>query len=62
MRALAEPVGVWLLQLILRWRGALHYNRIVDQSGQGPFSILQQARRGEPRRVQRARSGRRPRC
>ena len=41
MRALAEPVGVWLLQLIMRWRGALHYNRIVDQSGQGSFSVLQ---------------------
>ncbi len=41
MRAVAEPVGVWLLQLILHWRGALHYNRIVDQSGQGAFSALQ---------------------
>ena len=41
MRAVAEPVGVWLLQLILRWRGALHYNRIVDQSGQGSFDALQ---------------------
>ena len=41
MRALAEPVGVWLLQLILHWRSALHYNRIVDQSGQGSFSALQ---------------------
>ncbi len=41
MRAVAEPVGVWLLQLILRWRGALHTNRIVDQSGQGSFSALQ---------------------
>ena len=41
MRAVAEPVGVWLLQLILHWRGALHYDRIVDQSGQGSFSDLQ---------------------
>ena len=41
MRAVAEPVGVWLLQLILRWRGALHFNRIVDQSGQGSFDSLQ---------------------
>ncbi len=41
MRAAAEPVGVWLLQLIMRWRGALHYNRIVDQSGHGTFSALQ---------------------
>ena len=42
MRAVAEPFGVWMLQLIMRWRGALHYNRIIDQSGQGSFSALQQ--------------------
>ena len=41
MRAVAEPLGVWLLQLITRWRGSLHYNRIVDQSGQGSFSAVQ---------------------
>ena len=41
MRAVAEPVGVWLLQLIMHWRGGLHYNRIVDQSGQGSFSAVQ---------------------
>ena len=41
MRGLAEPVGVWMIQLIMRWRGGLHYNRIVDQSGQGSFSALQ---------------------
>lgn len=41
MRAVAEPVGVWLLQLIMRWRGAFHYNDIVDQSGLGSFSALQ---------------------
>ena len=41
MRAVAEPVGVWLLQLILRWRGALHHSRIVDQSGLGTFNVLQ---------------------
>ena len=41
MRAVAEPVGVWLLQLIVHWRGALHYNRIVGQSGQGSFSAVQ---------------------
>ncbi len=40
-RAIAEPVGVWLLQLIMRWRGALHYNRIVDQSGQNRYSVIQ---------------------
>ena len=41
MRGLAEPVGIWMVQLIMHWRGALHYNRIVDQSGQGTFSVLQ---------------------
>ena len=41
MRALAEPVAVWMVQLIMRWRGALHYNRIVDQSGQRAFSAVQ---------------------
>ena len=40
-RAIAEPVGAWLLQLIMRWRGSLHYSRIVDQSGQQRFSVLQ---------------------
>ncbi len=40
-RALAEPVGTWLLQLIMHWRGGLHYNRIVDQSGQNRYSVLQ---------------------
>ena len=40
MRGLAEPVGVWMIQLIMRWRGGLHHNRIVDQSGQGSFNIL----------------------
>ncbi len=39
-RGLAEPVGTWLLALIMRWRGGLHYNRIVDQSGQGSYSVL----------------------
>ena len=40
-RALAEPVGTWLLQLIERWRGELHYSRILDQSGQGRYSVVQ---------------------
>ena len=33
-RAISEVTGVWLLDLITRWRGDLHYNRIVDQLGQ----------------------------
>ncbi len=40
-RALAEPVGAWLLQLIMRWRGALHTSRIADQSGQGRYAVIQ---------------------
>ena len=39
-RGLAEPVGTWLLALIMRWRGGLHYDRIVDQSGQGSYSVI----------------------
>lgn len=41
MRAIAEPVGVWMVQLIMRWRGGLHYNRLADQAGQNRFGILQ---------------------
>ena len=33
-RALAEVTAACLLDLIMRWRGGLHYNRIVDQIGQ----------------------------
>ena len=40
-RAIAEPVAVWLLALIAQWRGALHYDRIVDQIGQNRFSLVQ---------------------
>lgn len=40
-RAVAEPAGVWLLQLIMRWRGSLHTSRILDQSGQGRFQVIQ---------------------
>ena len=32
-RMVAEAAGAWLLNLIMRWRGGLHYNRIVDQLG-----------------------------
>ena len=41
MRAVAEPVGVWMVQLIMRWRGGLHYNRLADQAGLNRFGILQ---------------------
>jgi DHA2 family multidrug resistance protein len=40
-RAVAEPVGLWLIQLIMRWRGALHSDRIADQMGQGRFRVIQ---------------------
>ena len=39
-RAVAEPVGVWLFQLIFRWRGALHYNRLADNAGLNRFGAL----------------------
>ena len=38
-RALAEATGVWLTQLITRWRGGLHYNRIADQLGQDRWRL-----------------------
>ncbi len=40
-RGLSEAISTWLLQLIMRWRGGLHYDRIVDQSGQGRYSVIQ---------------------
>lgn len=36
-RSLAAPVGIGILQLIERWRGALHSERLVDQVGQSRF-------------------------
>jgi DHA2 family multidrug resistance protein len=42
-RALAEPVGVWMFQLIVRWRGALHYNRLADNAGLNRFGSLRDA-------------------
>jgi MFS transporter, DHA2 family, multidrug resistance protein len=33
-RAVTEAIGVWLLQLIARWRGALHRERLADTLGQ----------------------------
>lgn len=40
-RALAEPVATWFLQLIMRWRGALHSDRITDQMGQTRYQVIQ---------------------
>ena len=40
-RAIAAAAGVWLTQLINRWRGDLHYNRLADQAGQMRFRVIQ---------------------
>lgn len=32
-RAIAEATGVWMFDLITRWRGGLHYNQLVDRLG-----------------------------
>jgi DHA2 family multidrug resistance protein len=32
-RSIAEATGVWLIQLIMRKRGGLHYDRLADQLG-----------------------------
>src|SRR5262249_6369637 len=41
-RALAEPVGIWLIALTAHWRGALHSERLVDQIGLNRFRLLPQ--------------------
>lgn len=40
-RAVSEAVSAWLLQLITRWRGGLHSDRIIDQIGQDRFLTVQ---------------------
>jgi DHA2 family multidrug resistance protein len=40
-RAVAEGIGVWALQLIARWRGGLHRDRIVDLIGQNRLALEQ---------------------
>jgi DHA2 family multidrug resistance protein len=40
-RAISEAVGVWLTQLITRWRGGLHSDRLIDQLGQNRFQLAQ---------------------
>ncbi|MEA1832169.1 MFS transporter [Methylobacterium durans] len=39
-RSLAAPVGIGILHLIDRWRGALHSERLVDQVGQTRFQPM----------------------
>jgi DHA2 family multidrug resistance protein len=40
-RAVAEATGAWFLELIGRWRGALHSDRIIDQVGQDRWRVIQ---------------------
>ena len=40
-RAFAEAAGVWLLQLVDRWRGHLHSARITDRLGAERFTLIQ---------------------
>jgi MFS transporter, DHA2 family, multidrug resistance protein len=40
-RAVSGAVGIWFLQLLVRWRGDLHSDRIIDQLGQNRFRLLQ---------------------
>ncbi|WP_259650205.1 MFS transporter [Gluconacetobacter diazotrophicus] len=40
-RAVAEAVGIWLIQLVHRERGALHSDRITDRLGQDRFQLVQ---------------------
>ncbi len=40
-RGIAEAVGVWLTALITRWRGAFHYDHIVDQIGLDRWRTIQ---------------------
>ena len=40
-RAVAEGIGVWAIELIARWRGGLHRQRILDLIGQNRL-VLQQ--------------------
>jgi len=38
-RAVAEGIGVWALELIARWRGGLHHDRILDLLGQNRLAL-----------------------
>jgi DHA2 family multidrug resistance protein len=40
-RAIAEATGAWFLELIDRWRNALHSDRIVDEAGQDRWRVIQ---------------------
>nr|WP_294914748.1 MFS transporter [uncultured Neokomagataea sp.] len=40
-RGMASTVGVWLVQLVQRWRGGLHSDRLTDHLGQERFRLWQ---------------------
>jgi DHA2 family multidrug resistance protein len=40
-RAVAEATSIWFLELIGRWRNALHSDRIIDQVGQDRWRVIQ---------------------
>src|SRR5580700_8621030 len=40
-RAVAEATSAWFLDLINRWRNALHSDRIIDQAGQDRWRVIQ---------------------
>jgi MFS transporter, DHA2 family, multidrug resistance protein len=40
-RGLADAGSTWFLELVTRWRGALHSDRLVDQVGQHWFRTIQ---------------------
>ena len=41
LRAVAEATSAWFLELIGRWRNALHSDRIIDEVGQDRWRIIQ---------------------
>ena len=41
VRAVAEAASAWFLELISRWRNALHSSRIVDEVGQDRWRVIQ---------------------
>lgn len=41
VRAVAEATSVWFLELVGRWRNALHSDRIVDEVGQDRWRVIQ---------------------
>jgi MFS transporter, DHA2 family, multidrug resistance protein len=40
-RGVGEAASAWFLELIDRWRNALHYDRIADEAGQDRWRVIQ---------------------